>query len=101
MESGWLTVVQVYAPTEDSAEELKTSFYDKLEKMLAGVPKSDCLVLMGDFNGLGRDAPTWRDVIGRLGEDVQNRNDQKLQGLCTAKEMVVLNTIYQYKDIHK
>ena len=58
MENGWLTVVQVCAPTEDSAEELKTSFYDKLEKMLAGVPKSDCLVLMGDFNGLGRDAPT-------------------------------------------
>ena len=50
---------------------------------------------------VGRDAPTWRDVIGRLGEDVQNRNDQKLQGLCAVQEMVVLNTIYQYKDIHK
>ena len=26
LENGWLTVVQVYTPTEDSPEELKTSF---------------------------------------------------------------------------
>ena len=37
LENGWLTVVQVYAPMEDSAEELKTSFYDSLEKLLASV----------------------------------------------------------------
>ena len=50
LENRWLTVVQVYAPTEDSAEELKTSFYDSLEELLASVPKSDQLVVMGDFN---------------------------------------------------
>lgn len=27
--------MQVYAPTKDSAEELKTAFYDILEEMLA------------------------------------------------------------------
>ena len=37
LENGWLTVVQVYAPMEDSAEGLKTSFYDSLEKLLASV----------------------------------------------------------------
>ena len=53
LENGWLTVVQVYAPTEDSAEELKTSFYDSLEELLASVPKSDQLVMMGDCAYIG------------------------------------------------
>ena len=102
LENGWLTVVQVYAPTEDSAEELTTSFYDSLEELLASVPKSDQLVMMGDFNArVGKDATTWGGVIGRYGEEVKNRNGQKLLDLCAANELVVLNTIYQHKDIHK
>ena len=102
LENGWLTVVQVYAPTEDSAEELKTSFYDSLEELLASVPKSDQLVVMGDFNArVGRDATTWNGVIGKHGEEVKNRNRQRLLGLCAMNELVVLNTTYQHKDIHK
>ena len=45
---GWRTVVQVYAPKEDSAKELKTSFCDSLEELLASVTISDQLVVMGD-----------------------------------------------------
>ena len=102
LENGWLTVVQVYAPTEDSAEEMKTSFYDSLEELLASVSKSDQLVVMGDFNArVGRDVTTWDGVIGSYGEEVKNRNGQKLLGLCATNELVVLNTIYQHKDIHK
>ena len=41
LKNEWLTVVLVYALTEDSAEELKTSLYDSLEELLASVPKSD------------------------------------------------------------
>ena len=102
LEYWWLTVVQVYAPTEDSAEELKTSFYDSLEELLASVPKSDQLVVMGDFNArVGRDATTWNGVIGKHGEEVKNRNGQKLLSLCAMNELVVLNTTYQHMDIHK
>ena len=45
-------MVQVYTPTEDSAVELKNSFYDSLEELLASVPKSDQLVVIGDFNAI-------------------------------------------------
>ena len=58
LEKGWLTVVQIYAPMDDSAEEL-TSFYGSLEELLASVSKSDQLVMMGDFNArVERDATT-------------------------------------------
>ena len=36
-----------------------------------------------------------------FGDDVKNRNSQKLLGLCAANEMAVQNTIYQIKGIHK
>ena len=53
----WATLVQVYAPTNDSmGDEIKDSSNESLEEMLACVPKHDHLVLMGDFNArVGRD----------------------------------------------
>ena len=33
-------------------------------------------------------------VIGRYGEEIKNRNGQKLLGVCATNELVVLNTIY-------
>ena len=45
---------------------------------------------MGDFNArVGRDATTWNEVIGKHGEEVKNRNGQKLLGLCAMNELVV------------
>ena len=65
----WVTLIQVYAPIDDSVEEMKSSFYMSLEEMIACVSKRDHLVLMGDLNArVGRDVSTWREVIGRHGE---------------------------------
>ena len=68
-------MVQVYAPTEDSAEELKTSFSDSLEELLASVLKSDQLVVKGDVNArVGRGVTTWGGAIGKYGEGVRKKN---------------------------
>ena len=57
---------------------------------------------MGDFNArVERDVTTWGGVIERYEEQVKNRSGQKLLGLCATIKLVVLNTIYQHKDIHK
>lgn len=70
--------------------------------MLAGVPRNDHLILMGDFNvRVGRKIEAWGGVIGRHGEEVKNRNGQKQLDLYAANELVVLNTHYQHKDIHR
>ena len=46
----WVTFIQTYAPTEDSEEGVKDSFYDSLEELITKVPKGDHLVVMGDLN---------------------------------------------------
>ena len=98
----WVTLIQAYAPTEDSDEGLKDSFYDSLEEMIVRSPKSDQLVVMGDLNvRVGRDVKAWGEVIGRHGEETKNRNGPRLLSACAANELVILNTFFQHKDIHK
>ena len=98
----WVTLAQVYAPTDDSRDETKDSFNESLEEMLVCVAKHGHLVLMGDFNArVGRDVTTWGEVIDRHGEAAMNGNGQKLLRLCAMNELVALNTFYQHKDIHK
>ena len=43
----WVTLVQVYSPTDNSGQEIKDSFNESLEEMIANVPIRDHLVLMG------------------------------------------------------
>ena len=70
--------------------------------MIANVPKWDHLVLMGDLNvRVGRDVETWGEVIGRHGEETKNNNGQRLLRLCIMNELIILNTFYYHKDIHK
>ena len=55
-EGVWVSVVQVYGPTEDSkVEEVKEGFYEQLQTTLREVHKQDKLIVMGDLNaGVGR-----------------------------------------------
>ena len=57
---------------------------------------------MGNVNArVGRDTESWRDVIGRQGEETLNRNGHRLLGLCATNDLVILNTFFQHKEIHK
>ncbi len=50
------TVVSAYAPTLDSEEEVKETFYACLDETLSRIPKKDKIILLGDFNArVGRD----------------------------------------------
>ena len=57
---------------------------------------------MGDLNArVGRDDKSWKGVIGRQGEETLNRNGHRLLDFCAVHELVILNTIFQHKEIHK
>ena len=45
-----ITFVQVYAPTTLATDEIIDAFYAKLQEALDKIPKSDVVVMMGDFN---------------------------------------------------
>ena len=98
----WVSVVQVYAPTEDSKEEVKEGFYEQLQTTLREVHRQDKLIVLGDLNArVGRNVGVWGDVIGKQGEVVENGNGKRLLQLCAENELVVANTWFQHNYIHK
>ena len=51
MHSGFVSVVAVYAPTnEEGNEEEAERFYAELQEVVCDVPKRDMLLILGDFN---------------------------------------------------
>ena len=102
VEREWLTLVQVYAPTNDSKKETKEQFYNELQNVIEKVGKKETLIVMGDLNArVGRDSEMWGSVIGRHGEEVRNENGDQLLRCCAVNELLATNTWYQHKEIHK
>ena len=46
-----ITVIQVYAPTNNAEEAEFEQFYEDLQDLLELTPKKDVLFIIGDWNG--------------------------------------------------
>ena len=44
------TIVSAYAPTMTNPDEVKDKFYDDLDSVISAAPRTDKLILLGDFN---------------------------------------------------
>ena len=98
----YATVFSCYAPTLDSSEDDKDTFYEQLDAELQGTPISDKLILMGDFNArVGSSYGTWDKVIGGHGIGKINANGHRLLSLCSQNQLVITNTIFKIKGIYK
>ena len=45
-----LTIIQCYAPTNDSEDDMKEEWYDQLQAAVSKVPQHNVLLIMGDMN---------------------------------------------------
>uniref|UniRef100_A0A8C4XXD4 Endonuclease/exonuclease/phosphatase domain-containing protein n=1 Tax=Gopherus evgoodei TaxID=1825980 RepID=A0A8C4XXD4_9SAUR len=96
-----MNVVQCYAPTNDSEEEDKDYFYNRLQKILEILPDKD-IILMGDFNTkIGPDNTGYKQVMGThtLGE--MSENGERFVDLCALNNLVIEGSIFPHKRIHK
>ena len=66
-----ITVIQVYAPTNNAEEAEVEQFYEDLQDLLDLAPKKDVLVITGDWNAKIRTQET-PGVTGKFGLGVQN-----------------------------
>ena len=60
------TIVSAYAPTMTNPDEVIDRSYEDLDSvMISATPRTDKLILLGDFNArVGTDHQTWEEVIG-------------------------------------
>ena len=97
-----VTIVQVYAPTEEKTDEEKEDFYIRLKEVIRSVKQHDMLLLMGDFNAkVGQDDGIWRDIMGVFGVGTRNNNGLRLLEMCAEHRLCVTNTIFNHKIEHK
>eukprot|EP00117_Sycon_ciliatum_P039014 scpid35652/ scgid3339/ Craniofacial development protein 2; p97 bucentaur protein len=95
----YVTVVSAYAPTSKATAPVKDHFFTDLQRVVDGVPASDVLLLLGDFNarvGSSNDAgDEWRAVLGRYGHGARNDAGERLLMWCATNGLSVMNTHFQ------
>ncbi|KAK2178724.1 hypothetical protein NP493_532g03043 [Ridgeia piscesae] len=96
------TIIGVYTSTTTNPYENKQAFYNQLAGVLSGIPRTDKLLLIGDFNArIGRDNDMWPLVMGKHEIGKCNSNGELLLALCSEFELIVTNTMFKQKDERK
>ena len=86
-----ITVIQVYAPTNNAEEAEVERFYEDLQDLLT--PKKDVLFI-GAWNAkVGSQEIS--GVTGKFGLDVQSEAGQRLTEFCQENALVIANTLCQ------
>ena len=98
----FMTLRSVYAPTLDSSDEDKDAFFTALRNTLQHVPRTDKILLAGDFNArVGSSHLVWRNVSGRHGVGSVNSNGLRLLDLCSEFSLCITNTMFQLPNKYK
>ncbi|VDP09402.1 unnamed protein product [Schistosoma margrebowiei] len=97
-----MNIIQCYAPTNDSNDDIKDQFYERLQSIIEKCPRKDLTILMGDLNAkVGIDNTGYEDIMGRHGLGQRNENGERFANLCAFNKLVIGGTIFQHKRIHK
>ena len=97
-----ITIINVYAPTAEAAEDEIETFYDNLEDAMARTPKKDMLIITGDWNvKVGNDNSGRESAMGRYGYGQRNERREQLLGFAKLHDLFICNTIFQQKSKRK
>ena len=97
-----ISIVVVYAPTNDSTEETKEAFLEQLQGVINNIPKHDILLVIGDFNAkVGSNNEGHVSVMGKHGIGVRNDNGERLLEVCEINNLVITGTVFPHRQRHK
>ena len=88
-----MTVIQAYAPTNNTEEALVEWFYEDLQDLLELTPKKDVLFIIGDWNAKVGSQET-PGVTIKFGLGVQNETGQRLIEFCQENALVIANILF-------
>ena len=89
-----ITVIQVYALTNNTEEDEVEQFYEDLQELLELTSKKDVLYITRDWNATGVSQEI-SGVTGKFGLGVQNEAGQRLTEFYQENTLVIENTFIQ------
>ena len=90
------TIVSAYASTMTNPDDVKDKFYDDLDSVISATPRTDKLILLGDFNArVGTDHQTWEGLIVTEEVGKCNSNGLLLLRRCAEHELLITNTVFR------
>ena len=96
-----MSVVAVYAPTADAADNDKDSFYDQLQLTIDKIPLGDMLIVAGDWNAKpGQSDGTTHGIVGKFAIGQRCANGERLVDFASTNNMVVASTRFQHHRHH-
>ena len=96
------TIFSAYAPTMTNPVEAKDKFYDDLDNIISATPRTDKLILLGDFNArVGTEHQTWEGVIGSEGVGKCNSNGILLLRKCAEHDLLITNKVFKLPNRNK
>ena len=97
-----MSIIQCYAPTNDSDNMDKEAFCEQLQATFEGAHRRDILLVMGDVKAkVGFENLHYERVMGREGCGLQNDNGERLTEWCAFNNMIIGGTIFAHRNIHK
>jgi len=95
-------LINCYAPTEDKSDDIKNKFYEDLDLVCDTLPIDKPKIILGDFNAKIGKENIYKPTIGSESlHEITNDNGNKLITFATAKNMIISNTYFPHKNIHK
>ena len=89
-----ITVIQIYALTNNTEEDEVEQFYEDLQDLLEVTPKEDVLFIREDWNAKVESQEIPR-VTGKFGLGVQNEAGKRLTEFCQENTLVIASALFQ------
>ncbi|MGL4388826.1 MAG: reverse transcriptase domain-containing protein [Brevinema sp.] len=95
-----LLIVGCYGPSENEHKEVKEEFWAKLQVITENsIVKT---LIIGDMNSrVGYKKDSTILALGKYGEEKTNNNGKRLIDFCVVNDMIITNTFFEHKNIHK
>jgi hypothetical protein len=96
-----MTLINIYAPTEDKEEEIKEQFCDELRRNLERVPKHDVIITLGNMNAILGKEKVFIQVVGRHTlHNISKEKGEMVANYSINNDMFLISTNFQHKKIH-
>jgi hypothetical protein len=97
-----IIVLNVHAPTEDTTDDVKDSFYEELERVFDTFLKYHMKILLGDFTAEVDREDIFKPTIGNESlHEISNDNGARVVNFATYKNLTVKNTMFPHCNIYK